>query len=202
MLGAPGQVKRKIDGQKGRSGVSSAKGSAIMKVKRFLEGFKEFAMRGNVVDLAVGVMIGGAFGKIVSSVVNDLIMPLLGLILGRINLKGAFLALNGQHYLSVEEATAAGAGVFNYGEFITTVIDFILMALIIYLIVMLIQRFKPKEPEKSIATEPHLCQHCKMEVHLDATRCPHCTSYLVEDDPSDSSFLLTGGEEESIVAEG
>ncbi|MDR1570121.1 MAG: large conductance mechanosensitive channel protein MscL [Oscillospiraceae bacterium] len=163
-------------------------------MKNFIKGFKEFAMRGNVVDLAVGVMIGGAFGKIVTSLVNDLIMPLLGLILGRINLKGAFLTLNGVRYASVEEATAAGAGVFNYGAFITTVIDFILMALVIYVIVTLIQRVKPKTPLAPPKPQPNLCPHCKTEVHPDATRCPHCTSYLIEDDPSDPGFLPVGAE--------
>lgn len=141
-------------------------------------------MRGNVIDLAVGVMIGGAFSKIVTSLVNDMVMPLLGLILGRFNLKGAFISLDGHRYASVEEATAAGAGVFNYGAFITTVIDFVLMALVIYSIITIIQRVKPKkaaEPKPA----PRQCPHCRQELHTDATRCPHCTSYLVDDDTAE-----------------
>ncbi|MDR1600387.1 MAG: large conductance mechanosensitive channel protein MscL [Oscillospiraceae bacterium] len=153
-------------------------------IKRYLKGFKEFAMRGNVMDLAVGVMIGGAFSQIVSSVVNDLVMPLIGLVLGRVNLAGLFIALDGKRYSSAAEATAAGAGVFNYGSFITKVIDFVLMALVIYGFVTLIKRFKPK-PKEELRPEPRLCPYCKTEVDQEATRCPHCTSYLVEDLPSD-----------------
>ncbi|GHU67594.1 large-conductance mechanosensitive channel [Clostridia bacterium] len=158
-------------------------------VKKFLNGFKEFAMRGNVMDLAVGVMIGGAFSQIVSSVVNDLVMPLIGLLIGQVNLAGLFIALDGKHYASAADAAAAGAGVFNYGSFITKVIDFVLMALVIYAMVTIIQKVMPK-PKEAAKPEPHLCPYCKSELDADATRCPHCTSYLVEDLPSDVSESL------------
>ncbi|MDR2505328.1 MAG: large conductance mechanosensitive channel protein MscL [Oscillospiraceae bacterium] len=151
-------------------------------VMKFLKGFKDFAMKGNVVDLAVGVMIGGAFGKIVTSIVSDLFMPLLGLILGRINLRGAFVALDGNTYESIEQATAAGANVFNYGGFLTTVIDFIAMALVIYLVITLLGRLKPKPAPQPAEAKPapRLCPACLMEVNAEATRCPHCTSYFTE----------------------
>ena len=158
-------------------------------MKKFFKGFKDFAMRGNVVDLAVGVMIGAAFGQIVTSIVNDLVMPLLGLILGRFNLKGAFIALDGNHYASVDAATAAGSGVLNYGNFITSVINFILMALVIYSIITLIQRMSPKKPEPS-KTPPRLCPSCKSEVNKDATRCPFCTSYLTADGQPDKGTVI------------
>ncbi|MDR2656954.1 MAG: large conductance mechanosensitive channel protein MscL [Oscillospiraceae bacterium] len=158
-------------------------------VKKFLKGFKEFAMRGNVMDLAVGVMIGGAFSQIVSSVVNDLVMPLIGLLLGRINLAGLFIALDGKRYASAAEAAAAGAGVFNYGSFITKVIDFVLMALVIYAMVTVIQRIVPK-PKEAPGPEPRLCPYCKSVLDADATRCPNCTSYLVDELPDDVAESL------------
>ena len=154
--------------------VEKGKDSAM----KFLKGFKEFAMRGNVVDLAVGVMIGGAFGKIVSSIVNDLFMPLLGLLLGRINLAGAFIALDGKSYATAADAAAAGAGVFNYGGFLSTVIDFIAMALVIYLIISLLTRVKRKPAPEAPKPAPRLCPACREEVNPEATRCPHCTSEL------------------------
>ncbi|MDR0397140.1 MAG: large conductance mechanosensitive channel protein MscL [Oscillospiraceae bacterium] len=153
-------------------------------VKKYLKGFREFAMRGNVMDLAIGVMIGGAFSQIVSSVVNDLVMPLIGLLLGRVNLAGLFIALDGKHYASAADAAAAGAGVFNYGSFITKVIDFVLMALVIYGFVTIVKSISPKRKEEP-KPEPRLCPYCKDAVDIDATRCPHCTSYLVDDLPDD-----------------
>ena len=134
-------------------------------MKKLWNEFKKFAFKGNVIDMAVGVMIGGAFGKIVSSVVNDLFMPLISLLTGRINFSS----------LGVKLSDAEDAAVFAYGNFLQTVIDFLLMALCIFLFVRLINRFKKPEAPKAA---PRLCPYCKMEIHAEATRCPHCTSEL------------------------
>lgn len=147
-------------------------------MKKFFQDFKTFALRGNVLDLAVGVIIGGAFGKIVSSLVNDLIMPLIGLILGGFNLSGAFYALDGQSYASIAEATEKGVGTFNYGLFLQTVIDFLLVALCIFLFLRAIARILPKKKEEAPAPAPRLCPFCFQPVHDEATRCPHCTSQI------------------------
>lgn len=148
-------------------------------MKQFFKDFKAFALKGNVLDLAVGVIIGAAFGKIVTSLVNDLFMPLIGLIVGSVNISGAFYALDGQPYASIEAASLAGVGTLNYGMFLQTVIDFLLMALCVFLFVKLIARlsFKKKEEAKP-APAARLCNYCKQPVHEEATRCPHCTSQL------------------------
>lgn len=141
------------------------------------EEFKKFAMRGNVIDMAIGVIIGGAFGKIVSSVVNDVIMPPVGMLLGKMDFKNLFISLNGQEYATLEAAKKAGAPVLAYGSFINTVMDFLILAFVIYLMVTQINKLKPaKAPEP----EPRLCPYCKTAIHEDATRCPHCTSKLDE----------------------
>ncbi len=148
-------------------------------MKQFLKDFKAFAIKGNVLDLAVGVIIGAAFGKIVTSLVNDIFMPLIGLIVGNINLSGAFYALDGKHYDSIAMAAEKGVGTLNYGMFLQTVIDFLLMALCVFLFVKLIARlsYKKKEEAKP-APATRLCNYCKQPVHEEATRCPHCTSQL------------------------
>ena len=147
-------------------------------MKKFLQEFKAFAMRGNVMDMAVGVMVGGAFSKIVTSLVNDLFMPLIGLILGGFNLSGAFLALDFQSYPSIEAAQAAGVGTLCYGQFLQAVIDFVLTALCVFLVIKLIGRLHRRKEEAAPAPAPRLCPFCKTEIALDATRCPHCTSRL------------------------
>lgn len=158
-------------------------------MRKFLDGFKKFALKGNVLDLAVGVMIGGAFNKIVTSLVNDLFMPLLSLITGQVNLSGAFLALDGQHYASADAAKEAGVAVFNYGEFLNTVIDFLFMALVIYLFVRTITRLMPKPEPEPPKPEPRRCPYCKGEIHAEATRCPHCTTPLKGFDPASEKAL-------------
>lgn len=138
--------------------------------------FKEFIMRGNVVDLAVGIIIGGAFGKIVSSFVSDILMPPLGLILGKINFSDLFINLSDKAYPSVAAAKAAGAPTINYGIFINTVIDFLIVAFAIYLMIVQINRFK-KKPEVLPATTKE-CPFCLSAIPLKAVRCPYCTSNL------------------------
>lgn len=146
-------------------------------MKKFLKDFKDFAMQGNVLDLAVGVMIGGAFGKIVSSLVGDIFMPLIGLLTGGEEFKGLFFALNGKDYASVDAAIADGAPVLNLGAFLTNVIDFILIALCVFLIVRLIGKIMPKKPAPA-AVPTRECPYCKTTINAAATRCPNCTSEL------------------------
>ena len=147
-------------------------------MKKFFEEFKAFAMRGNVVDLAIGVIIGGAFGKITTSLVNDIFMPVLGLVTGGVNFGGLFYALDGNTYASAEAAAEAGVGTINYGAFVQYIIDFVLVAFCMFLVIKLMNSMKKKEEAPAPAKEPRLCPFCKTEIADDATRCPHCTSQL------------------------
>jgi len=138
--------------------------------------FREFAMRGNVVDLAVGIVIGAAFGKIVTSFVSDILMPPLGLVLGHVDFSNLFLNLSGTHYASLAEAKAAGAATLNYGLFINTILDFVIVAFAVFLLVKQVNRLtrKPPEPPKPPTTKE--CPYCVSAIPLRATRCPNCTS--------------------------
>lgn len=137
--------------------------------------FKEFAMRGNVLDMAVGVVVGGAFGKIVTSLVNNIIMPPFGVLLGGIDFSDFFIPLSTEHVDSLAEAKAAGLPVIAYGSFLNTVIEFLIIAFAIFMVLKQLNRFLPK-PEP--APEPRLCPFCRQPIADDATRCPHCTSEL------------------------
>jgi len=143
---------------------------------RMLKEFREFAMRGNVVDLAIGLIIGAAFGKIVTSFVNDVLMPPLGLLLGKVDFSNLFVNLSGKSYASVAEAKAAGAATLNYGMFINTVIDFVIVAFAIFLLVKQINRLK--RPEAPAAPSTKDCPFCATAIPIKASRCPHCTSDL------------------------
>ena len=142
-----------------------------------LKDFREFIARGNVVDLAVGVVIGAAFGKIVDSLVKDVIMPPIGLILGKVDFSNRFISLSGQHYATLADAQKAGAPTLNYGLFINNVISFVIVAFAIFLFVKQINRFRRTANE---AAEPttKACPYCVMMIPLGAERCPHCTSDL------------------------
>jgi large conductance mechanosensitive channel len=140
-----------------------------------LKEFREFAMRGNVVDLAVGVIIGAAFGKIVTSLVNDIIMPPLGLVLGQVDFSNLFISLSGKSYGSLAEAKAAGAATLNYGLFINNVLDFVIVAFAVFLLVRGINRLHHAPPPPP-STRP--CPYCLTAVLLAATRCPACTSSI------------------------
>ena len=151
----------------------------------FFNEFKEFAMRGNVVDLAVGVIIGGAFQKIVTSVVNDLVMPWVGLITGGVNFADQFVILRLPEGVTEAQVTSAavatelGVTTFNYGAFITAVINFIIMAFVIFLLVKMINKLRfPKKVVEAAPVAPttKICPFCKSEIAIDATRCAHCTS--------------------------
>lgn len=159
----------------------------MSKTKGFFAEFKKFITRGNVIDLAVGVIIGGAFQKIINSLVNDLIMPVIGLLTGGIDFSNRFIALNGETYTSLEAAKAAGAATFNYGSFLTAALDFLIMAFVIFLLVKGINQLsnlhlgltKKGEKKKEKPTSKK-CPFCLSEIPVEATRCPHCTSQLKE----------------------
>ncbi|MEO6035781.1 MAG: large conductance mechanosensitive channel protein MscL [Verrucomicrobiota bacterium] len=151
-------------------------GKPLKKVNPVLKEFKAFAMRGNVIDLAVGVIIGGAFGKIVSSIVNDIVMPAIGPLTGKINFKDRFVAMNGQVYPTIEEAKKH-TSVVTYGNFFQTVIEFIIVALVIFLLVRFINRLQPKPlPAAPVMPSTRECPFCISTISLKATRCPQCTS--------------------------
>lgn len=157
-------------------------------MKKFLSEFKEFALRGNVMDMAVGVIIGGAFQTIVNSLINDLIMPWIGLLTGGVNFVDQFLILKVPEGVdkaavtSIGVANELGVTTFNYGAFITAVINFIIMALVIFLMVRMINRLKERhqKPVEAAAPATKICPFCKSEIAIDATRCPHCTSEIKE----------------------
>jgi large conductance mechanosensitive channel len=140
--------------------------------------FREFAMRGNVVDLAVGIIIGAAFGKIVTSLVNDIVMPPVGLLLGRVDFSSLFINLSGQPYASLAEAKAAGAPTINYGVFLNSVIDFVIVAFAIFLLVRFINRLSRQPEVTPAAPTTRECPFCVSSIPLRATRCPQCTSTL------------------------
>jgi large conductance mechanosensitive channel len=145
---------------------------------KFVDDFKQFIMRGNVVDMAVGVIVGGAFGKIVSSLVNDVVMPPIGLLLGGVDFSSLFLSLNGQVYASLAEAQQAGAPTLNYGVFLNTVINFLIVAFVIFVVIRQISALKRKpEPAPAVPTTKE-CPFCFSTVSLKATRCPNCTSQI------------------------
>ncbi len=162
----------------------------MSKKSNIFKEFKKFAFKGNVIDLAVGVMIGAAFGSIVTSLVNDIVMPVFGLIIGTENLDQLYLVLKAPADgtsiagLSLADAQAAGATVMAYGKFIAAIINFLLIAIIIFVIVSLIKKAASlgKKKEEEAPTKPaRICPYCRQEVADDATRCPHCTSDISAD---------------------
>lgn len=139
-----------------------------------LKEFKEFAMKGNVVDMAIGIIIGVAFGKIISSLVADVLMPPIGMLMGNLDFSNLFFALNGQVYESLKAAQDAGAPTINYGLFINTVLDFVIVAFVIFLLVKQMNRLKKEAPAAAPATKE--CPYCFTPIALKATRCVGCTS--------------------------
>ena len=142
-----------------------------------LKEFKEFAMRGNVIDLAVGVVIGAAFGKIVTSLVDDILMPPLGLLLGNVDFTNLFVNLSDQPYQSLAQAKEAGAPTINYGIFLNNVLSFLIIAFAVFLLVKQVNRFRRGEEPKPTTKE---CPYCASSIPLQAVRCPQCTSDLRE----------------------
>jgi len=144
-----------------------------------LKEFKTFILRGNVLDLAVAVIIGGVFGKIVSSLVNDVIMPPIGLLVGKVDFSSLYLNLSPATYASLAEAQKAGAPIIKYGLFINTVIDFIIVSSVIFLVVRLANRLQRQQAATApAAPTTKECPYCLSSIPLKATRCGHCTSEL------------------------
>jgi len=141
-----------------------------------LKEFKQFAMRGNVLDMAVGIIIGAAFGKIITSLVTDILMPPLGLILGKVDFSNLFLNISGHSYESLAVAKAAGAATINYGMFLNSIIDFIIVAFAIFLLVRQVNRWNKPEPAAAPTTKD--CPYCATQIPMAATKCPNCTSEI------------------------
>ncbi len=148
-------------------------------MKNFIKEFKEFIARGNVLDLAIGVIIGGAFGKIISSLVDDIIMPLIGVITGGVDFTQKYIALDGNTYESLSKAKESTA-VFAYGNFIQNIVNFLIIALVIFIIIKNVNKIQSlgKKEEEAAAPTTKECPYCKSEIPIEATRCPHCTSEL------------------------
>lgn len=148
----------------------------------FVKEFKEFISRGNVIDLAVGVIVGSSFTAIVNSLVNNIITPIITLITGKVSVKDLFVALDGNSYETLEAATEAGAATLSYGLFIQSIIDFIIIAFVVFLMVKGINRVRDigKKPEEVVEEAPttKVCPFCKSEINIEATRCPNCTSEI------------------------
>ena len=143
-----------------------------------LKEFKTFIMRGNVLDLAIGVIIGGAFGKIVASLVADILNPVIGLALGKIDFSNSFVALNGQTYATIADAKKAGAPTLNYGLFINSVIEFLIVAFVIFIIIKQVNRFMPAPAPPPPAPATKNCPECTSAIPAAARRCPQCTAAI------------------------
>ncbi len=144
-------------------------------MSKITEEFKEFIMRGNVMDMAVGVIVGGAFSNIINSLVNDVLMPVISLATGKVDFTNLFIALDGQSYPTLDAAKAS-TSVFAYGSFIQTVIQFLIIAFSIFMVVKGINMLRRPKPEAAPTTKE--CPYCKSEIHIDAVKCPHCASEL------------------------
>ena len=142
-----------------------------------LNEFREFAIKGNVVDMAVGIIIGAAFGKIVSSLVEDIIMPPIGLLLGEVDFANLYVNLSGQPYESLEAANAAGVAVIRYGAFLNHAFSFLIVAFAVFLLVKVVNQLRRQEETVDEATDK-ACPFCRTQIPIAATRCPHCTSQL------------------------
>jgi len=143
-----------------------------------LKEFKEFAMRGNVLDMAIGIVIGVAFGKVITSFVNDIVMPPIGLLLGGVDFSNLFIDLSGKSYATLVEAKAAGAATIKYGLFLNTVVDFIIVAFVIFLLVRQVNQMARKPEAALAAPTTKECPYCLSSIAIKAIRCPHCTSEL------------------------
>ena len=146
-----------------------------LSMSKITEDFKEFIMRGNVMDMAVGVIVGGAFSNIINSLVNDVLMPVISLATGKVDFTNLFIALDGQSYPTLDAAKAS-TSVFAYGSFIQTVIQFLIIAFSIFMVVKGINMLRRPKPEAAPTTKE--CPYCKSEIHIDAVKCPHCASEL------------------------
>ncbi len=149
-----------------------------MKKLEILKEFKEFVVRGNVIDMAVGIIIGAAFGKIVNSLVADVVMPPVGVLIGGIDFSNHFINLSGESYATLAEAQAAGAATLNYGIFLNTILSFLIVAFCVFFLVKQVNRLKRKEDVTSVAPTQKSCPYCFTSISIKAMRCPFCTSEL------------------------
>lgn len=155
-------------------------------MKKILKEFQEFAIQGNMVDMAVGIIIGAAFKDLVNSLVGDIIMPVISLFTGKLDFSNLFISLNGEHYATLAAAKEANAATVNYGLFITEIINFVIMAFVIFMIVRELNHLKKAlakkeaEPAAPAAPTEKVCPYCRTKIDIHATRCPHCTSELTE----------------------
>jgi large conductance mechanosensitive channel len=140
--------------------------------------FKEFIMKGNVLDLAIGVIIGGAFGKIVSSLVTDVLMPPIGMLLGKVDFSSLYINLSGGSYPSLAEAQKAGAATLNFGLFLNNIINFLIIAVVIFLIIKQVNRMQKPAAQPAVEPTTKECPYCKTSIAIKAIRCPNCTSQL------------------------
>lgn len=147
-----------------------------------LKDFRDFAVRGNVVDLAVGVIIGAAFTGVVNSLVADVLMPPIGRLTGNVDFKDLFVSLNGQHYASLATAKAAGAPTLNYGVFLNSVVNFLIVSFVIFMLVRQLARFQRVAAVTGAAPSSKKCPYCRSAIAFDASRCPQCTSHLSGDE--------------------
>ncbi len=145
-------------------------------MKKFANEFKDFIAKGNVVDMAVGVVVGGAFGKIVTSLVEDIIMPPISKLLSGVNVQEMFYALDGNKYATLQEARDAAAPIIAYGNFIQNIINFLIIALVIFIVIKQVAKVRPQEEAPAPTTK--VCPYCKSEIPVEAVKCPHCTSDL------------------------
>mgnify|MGYP000518633586 CR=1 FL=1 len=143
-----------------------------------LKEFKNFALRGNMIDMAVGIIIGGAFNGLVNTLVNDIIMPALSVFTGKIDFSNLFIALDGNKYESLQAAKDAGAATINYGLFISGVLNFLIMAFVVFMMIRWINRLRKPAPAAAPTTKK--CPYCYSEIHIEAIKCPHCISDLTE----------------------
>lgn len=149
------------------------------KSKKNVSEFKKFAFKGNIIDLSIGVIIGGAFSKIVTSFTTDIVTPVISLLTNKIDFANLFISLDGKYYGTLEAAKAAGASTINYGQFLQTIIDFFITAIFIFIVIKkLSDKSKKKEEEPAPTTKK--CPYCMESIAIEATRCPHCTSVLEE----------------------
>ena len=143
-------------------------------MSKIFQEFKTFVMRGNVIDMAVGVVIGGAFSNIVNSLVNDVVMPVVSLVTGKINFADMMISLDGNKYASLAAAQEAGAPVIAYGNFIQIIVQFLLTAFVLFMVIKGINKLHKPAPEPAPTTK--ICPFCKSEIHIEASKCPHCLS--------------------------
>lgn len=177
------ELKKEKKLQKQAAKLKQLENKGLKKAKGFIAEFKQFATKGNVIDMAIGVIIANAFTKIVNSLVNDVITPAISIFTGKMDYTNLFVSLDGNSYATLEEAKAAGTSVISYGTFITNILDFLTIALCLFIFFKILFKARDKknakEVKEQIATTKK-CKYCLNDIPLEATRCGHCTSILEE----------------------